>query len=58
MAYKPENIGRSGGRFLVKNARRRARQDAKKAATRLARRAAKADPEFAPVRRIVRGYLD
>jgi hypothetical protein len=55
MAFKPEKVARN---YLTPKAAARARRDAKKAATRLARRAAKADPEGAPVRRITRGYLD
>lgn len=56
MAYKPENIGRRN--MLCDKASARARRDAKKAATRLMRRASKRDPENAPTGRIVRGYID
>lgn len=58
MSYKPEKIPRRRRCMLTDGAYVRARRTAKRAATRLMRRAAKADPEGAPVRRIVRGYLD
>ena len=56
MAYKPEKIPRRC--HLTEGAAARARRDAKRASTRLARRAAKRDPENAPTRRIVRGWID
>lgn len=55
MAYKPEKVARN---YLCPKAAARARRSAKKAATRLMRRAGKADPENAPTRTITRGYLD
>lgn len=55
MAYKPERCGYHT--YLCSKAEARARRDAKKAATRLARRAAKRDPENAPAR-FMRGWID
>lgn len=54
-AYKPEKSSRSR---LTAKAEARAKRSAKKAATRLMRRAAKFSPEDAPRRRIQRGYID
>lgn len=48
-------IGRNT-RYLTEKAAARIRRDAKKAATRLMRRAARRDPENAPTGRIIRGY--
>lgn len=53
MAYKPEKIDNGP---LTKGGKARARRDAKKAATRLRRRAEKRDPEFAPTR-FMRGWI-
>lgn len=55
MAYKPEMIARTR---LTRKAEARARRTAKKAAARLMRRAARQDPEAAPVRLATRGWLD
>jgi hypothetical protein len=56
VAYKPEAA--AGHSHLTPKAESRARRSAKKAATRLMRRAVKADPEAAPTRPIVGGWLD
>jgi len=55
-AYKPEQIPRHVR--LSPGSEARARRSAKKAATRVARRAAKYDPEDAPIRRRTRGWID
>lgn len=57
MAYKPEKIGRNRRRLFPKAAARASR-DAKKASIRIARRAARLDPENAPTSRVIRGYID
>ena len=54
MAYKPEACYRSR---LCRKAEARAKRDAKKAATRLRRRAEKRDPENAPTM-FKKGYID
>lgn len=55
MAYKPEHVYRSR---LTPKSEARAKRDAKRASTRLMRRAARRDPENAPVRTITRGWID
>ena len=55
-AYKPEKIPRHP--YMSPGSEARARRSAKKAATRVARRAAKHDPEGAPTRRRTRGWID
>jgi len=55
MSLKPEQIGRNT-RYLTRKAAARARRDAKKATTRLMRRAVAVDPESAPTHRVIRGY--
>jgi hypothetical protein len=54
MAYKPEKI--DNGPICAKSRRRLAR-DAKKAVNRLRRRAERRDPENAPTRRELRGWI-
>lgn len=55
MAYKPELSGYRSR--LCPKAEARARRDAKKAATRLRRRAEKRDPESAPTK-FMKGWID
>lgn len=55
MSYKPEKIGSVC--YLTRKAEARARRSAKRAATRVVRRAAKLDPEGAPAR-VFRGWID
>jgi hypothetical protein len=55
-AYKPEQIPRHVRTSPGSEAR--ARRSAKKASTRVSRRAAKRDPEGAPTRRRTRGWID
>ena len=57
MAYKPERIR---GHRLCRGNRGAsyARKAAKKASSRQMRKAAKLDPEGAPTRRILAGYID
>lgn len=56
MSYKPQIV--TGRHYLTRKAAARARRTAKKASTRLMRRAAKNEPENAPTRRIVGGWMD
>lgn len=56
MSYKPEKITRNS--MLSAKARSRAARDAKKAAARVMRRAARLDPEGAPTRLITSGWID
>lgn len=56
MAYKPEKIDPHAHHVLCPKSLARSRRTAKKAATRLVRRAAKRDPENAPAR-IYRGWV-
>ena len=56
MAYKPEVINHS--HHVTRQAFARARRSAKKASSRVMRRAARRDPENAPTRRIISGWID